>query len=153
MKKAIALLAAMAVLVSVSSHSIQTIFADSSEPTELPPFIGGLGEITPDGEPEPISEESEESEESQPEHSSWQWHDDYTSNIMESHGYFDNRVIDYVGIENYETWVQAHLNTPEGADVYLFFEDFGITPEILKEIVHESIYEEYMEYWPVNTGR
>lgn len=146
MKKAIALLAAMAVLVSVSSHSIQTIFADSSEPTELPPFIGDLGEITSVGEPQPISEESEESKEDQP--ASPPWHDDYTSNIMESHGYFDNRVIDCVAVETYEAWVQSHLNTPESADVYLFFEDFGITPEFLKEIVHESIYEKYMEYWP-----
>ena len=153
MKKAIALLAVMTILAFVSSHSIQIIFADSSEPTELPPFIGGLGEITPDGEPEPISEESEESEESQLEHSSWQWHDDYTSNIMESHGYFDNRVIDYVGIENYETWVQTHLNTPEGADVYLFFEDFGITPELLRGMLTDYVYELYMKYWPVNTGR
>lgn len=58
-----------------------------------------------------------------------------------------------MAVETYEAWVQAHLNTPGGADVYLFFEDFGITPELLKEIVHESIYEKYMEYWTVNTGR
>ena len=151
MKKVIALLAVMTILAFVSSHSIQIIFADSSEPTELPPFIGGLGEITPDGETEPISEESEESEESQPDQPLW--HDCYSPSIPEPHGYFDNKVIDYVGIETYEAWVQAHLNTPGGADVYLFFKDFDITPEILKEIVHESTSELYMESWPVNTGR
>ena len=77
-------------------------------------------------------------------------HEEFYNNMPEPHGYFDNKVIDYVGIETYEAWVQAHLNTPEGADVYLFFEDFGITPEVLKEIVHESTYELYIESWPTD---
>lgn len=78
------------------------------------------------------------------------WQEYYAPNIFEAHGYFDGKIIDYVGVENYEAWVQAHLNTPEGADVYLFFEDFGITPEVLKEIVHESTYELYIESWPTD---
>ena len=81
-------------------------------------------------------------------------HFDTTQNIFESHGYFDGKIIEYVGVENYEAWVQAHLNTSEGADVYLFFEDFGITPEILKGMLTDYVYELYMEYWPApDTGR
>ena len=81
------------------------------------------------------------------------WQEYYAPNIFEAHGYFDGKIIDYVGVENYEAWVQAHLNTPGGADVYLFFEDFGITPELLRGMLTDYVYELYMKYWPVNTGR
>ena len=74
-------------------------------------------------------------------------------NIFEAHEYFDGKIIDYVGVENYEAWVQAHLNTPGGADVYLFFEDFDITPELLKGMLTDYVYERYMKYWPADTGR
>ena len=81
----------------------------------------------------------------------WQEYD--APNIFEAHEYFDGKIRDYVGVENYEAWVQAHLNTPGGADVYLFFEDFDITPELLKGMLTDYVYERYMKYWPADTGR
>ena len=81
----------------------------------------------------------------------WQKYD--APNTFEAHEYFDGKIIDYVGVENYEAWVQAHLNTPGGTDVYLFFEDFDITPELLKGMLTDYVYERYMKYWPADTGR
>ena len=56
MKKAFALLTAAAMVLSVSSSSVQTVFAESSVPAELPSFIESIGEITPVGEPQPIED-------------------------------------------------------------------------------------------------
>lgn len=43
-------------VLSVSSSSVQTVFAESSVPAELPSFIESIGEITPVGEPQPIED-------------------------------------------------------------------------------------------------
>ena len=56
MKKAFALLTAAAMVLSISSSSVQTVFAESSVPAGLPSFIESIGEITPVGEPQPIED-------------------------------------------------------------------------------------------------
>ena len=58
--------------------------------------------------------------------------------------YIDLKLIHYVGGDAYEAWSKGKPDTT----VYDFMDDFDISPEKLKEIVHDSIYEEYMMYYP-----
>ena len=73
-------------------------------------------------------------------------HEEFYDDIFKSGEYFDGKIIDLVGVEVYEEWIKTH----EGQNVYQFFEDFGITPEILRNLLTDFVYDEYMKYWPAD---